>query len=584
MPFQIQANYFKSYLGLILPRKASVRDALDMCFSHKADFVLLPVETRDFPEPRLVDIRDVSSELMGSSVIGIIEPEGIMDASRSYAEVSTEIEWAVHAGMHSVVLRAAELPENHLTRIVSWFTESFPPQTSLTRLVLRFEYDEWEMWNRVRTICNYPPKLFVWLGLPSSTISTCKKVCERWLSEPVSMFNVSSGSDASFEADSHFVLNLAKRNAHPVFYSHEHMQPFVDIMSGFGPLSAAESYVAPFYDSLQLPLQPLADHMENTVYETFEGDRTKYDLYEEAIFRAAKDLLEKYRSLTCVRIAVVGAGRGGLIDASIRAIQRLSSDKCVKFEITGVEKNPHAARTLKYKQQDDPLWLSMQEQVSVRIVHGDMRNWCVEFPVDILVSELLGSLGDNEASPECLDSVTHVLHPERGVSIPSSYYSTLEPISSHKIWAATRDGDKFETPLVVLFHSFFQPCSSPPVSLFSFTHGPGPSSNLLSQSRELSWYSSLDAVIHGFAGYFHAELFPGVVMSIDPPSASKDMVSWFPAFLPLRTPIFVKKGDSISVRVDRVSTQSRTWIQWTVLSPHCQPTNNANGSRHSVGL
>lgn len=41
----------------------------------------------------------------------------------------------------------------------------------------------------------------------------------------------------------------------------------------------------------------------------------------------------------------------------------------------------------------------------VTIVSSDMRNWNSPEKADILVSELLGSFGDNELSPECLDGV-----------------------------------------------------------------------------------------------------------------------------------------------------------------------------------
>lgn len=58
---------------------------------------------------------------------------------------------------------------------------------------------------------------------------------------------------------------------------------------------------------------------------------------------------------------------------------------------------------------------SLQEQKAklwgdrVHLIYGDMRK--VEMPeqVDILVSELLGSFGDNEASPECLDGAMRFL-------------------------------------------------------------------------------------------------------------------------------------------------------------------------------
>lgn len=45
----------------------------------------------------------------------------------------------------------------------------------------------------------------------------------------------------------------------------------------------------------------------------------------------------------------------------------------------------------------------------VKILFGDMRTLEVPEQVDILVSELLGSFGDNELSPECLDGAMRFL-------------------------------------------------------------------------------------------------------------------------------------------------------------------------------
>jgi len=52
---------------------------------------------------------------------------------------------------------------------------------------------------------------------------------------------------------------------------------------------------------------------------------------------------------------------------------------------------------------------------------------------DILVSELLGSFGDNELSPECLDGAQNFLK-EDGISIPYEYTSYLAPIATCKLW------------------------------------------------------------------------------------------------------------------------------------------------------
>lgn len=45
----------------------------------------------------------------------------------------------------------------------------------------------------------------------------------------------------------------------------------------------------------------------------------------------------------------------------------------------------------------------------VTVVSCDMREWTSPEKADIIVSELLGSFGDNELSPECLDGAQHFL-------------------------------------------------------------------------------------------------------------------------------------------------------------------------------
>ena len=49
-------------------------------------------------------------------------------------------------------------------------------------------------------------------------------------------------------------------------------------------------------------------------------------------------------------------------------------------------------------------------QGQVGLFNDDMRSWQPPKLVDILVSELLGSFGDNELSPECLDGAQRVIN------------------------------------------------------------------------------------------------------------------------------------------------------------------------------
>lgn len=121
-----------------------------------------------------------------------------------------------------------------------------------------------------------------------------------------------------------------------------------------------------------------------------------------------------------------------------------------------MEKNPNAVITLRHRKFYELNW------GPVTIIHQDMREWDAPTKADIMVSELLGSFGDNELSPECLDGAQRFLASD-GVSIPQHYYSTLRLVSTPKLWTELRKGggdlDKFETAYVVKFHQHWC-CSS----------------------------------------------------------------------------------------------------------------------------
>ena len=116
-------------------------------------------------------------------------------------------------------------------------------------------------------------------------------------------------------------------------------------------------------------------------------------------------------------VAVVGAGRGPLVAAALNAA-RLAN---VIIRVYAVEKNMNAVITLRNRALTE-MW------DNVTIVAGDIRSASTHpspsEQADVLVSELLGSWGDNELSPECLNGATSFLKPG-GISIPSSYTSFL---------------------------------------------------------------------------------------------------------------------------------------------------------------
>jgi protein arginine N-methyltransferase 5 len=152
-------------------------------------------------------------------------------------------------------------------------------------------------------------------------------------------------------------------------------------------LSDADKYTDGYTDYLQAPLQPLMDHLESSTYEVFEQDPIKYRQYEEAVYRALLDraATSSSSSIAPTVIMVVGAGRGPLVQNCINAAKS-ASNHAVK--IYAVEKNPSALVVLRHK--NATVWGG-----KVTIVHSDMRYYEAPELADILVSELLGSFGDN---------------------------------------------------------------------------------------------------------------------------------------------------------------------------------------------
>ena len=374
-------------------------------------------------------------------------------------------------------------------------------------------------------------------------------------------------------------------------------QPAKTLLQRFG---------AGYQDYLQAPLQPLTDNLESITYEVFEKDPVKYDLYYQAIAQALIDWREQGKPASGpdgrVVVAVVGAGRGPLVTKALLA----SESEDVPIEMWAVEKNPNAFVLL--QRHNEERWSN-----SVNLVKSDMRSWkgplrrtatklpgytgqwppprneyrnpitsqnqssiaapttaqtLTHGPIDILISELLGSFADNELSPECLDGILPLLNPTHGISIPASYTAYLTPIAAPKLHAdilarTATDKGAHNTPYVVMLHAidYLSTTSRPntasstsnssaipiPVPnilpVWSFSHGPMKPLPASSENTHNTRQARLNfnlrdrALCHGLAGYFEATLYPGVELSTNPlnmDEKSPEMMSWFPIFFPLK--------------------------------------------------
>ncbi|KAK9539386.1 hypothetical protein VZT92_004496 [Zoarces viviparus] len=223
----------------------------------------------------------------------------------------------------------------------------------------------------------------------------------------------------------------------------------------------------------------------------------------------------------------------------------------------------------------------------VTVVSCDMRDWAAPEKADIIVSELLGSFGDNELSPECLDGAQKFLK-DNGVSIPCSYTSFLAPLSSSKLYnevRGCRERDKdpechFETPYVVRLHNFHQ--LAEPKACFTFKH---PTKDMDNNRYQCLRFSvGCNSVLHGFAGYFETTLYKDVTLSIKPATHSPGMFSWFPILFPLKQPIAISRDEDITVRFWRCNNGKKVWYEWAVTEPSCSAIHNPAGRSYTIGL
>uniref|UniRef100_A0A8C5B4R1 Protein arginine N-methyltransferase 5 n=1 Tax=Gadus morhua TaxID=8049 RepID=A0A8C5B4R1_GADMO len=442
------------------------------------------------------------------------------------------------------------------------------------------------------TLCDYNKRICVAIEVGADMPS--EAVIDKWLGEPIkaailptSIFLTNKkGFPVLSKAHQRIIFNLFKLEAQFIFtgtsrHSEKDFRSYLqylEYLSQNRPTpNAYELFAKGYEDYLQSPLQPLMDNLESQTYEVFEKDPIKYSQYQQAVYKCLLDRVPEEQKDTNVQVLMVlGAGRGPLVNAALRAARQAHR----KLKIYAVEKNPNAIVTLEN-------WRFEEWGDQVTVVSCDMRDWAAPEKADIIVSELLGSFGDNELSPECLDGAQHFLK-EDGVSIPSSYTSFLAPLSSSKLYnevRGCRERDKdpeshFETPYVVRLHNFHQ--LAEPKACFTFTH---PTTDMNNNRYQCLKFSvGCNSVLHGFAGYFETTLYKDVTLSIKPATHSPGMFSWFPILFPLKQPIPLSHNDDVTVRFWRCNNGKKVWYEWAVTEPACSAIHNPAGRSYTIGL
>ncbi|XP_061393801.1 protein arginine N-methyltransferase 5 [Musca vetustissima] len=450
--------------------------------------------------------------------------------------------------------------------------------------------DSWNWWNRFRWAADFNNKLRLVLELNEGEQPSLDVIL-RWLGEPLEAVIIPS---SMFIRNRHNFPVLPKTwqevlkmfvKAHVNMIvstdcSDNSLKLYSDYLNNFREMHKDSHILQSFEDVLEIPLQPLYDNLDCYTYEIFEKDPVKYKLYQNAIEAALKDRVQEDEIEEKLSIIMIlGAGRGPLARAALNAAERTGR----KVRVYIIEKNPNAIRTLTAIAKK--LW----HNKDVHIFSKDMREFSPPEPADILVSELLGSFGDNELSPECLDCAQKLLKPD-GISIPYKSVSFINPVMSSKLYNAVRNVGRMEpfsrekmssyynhaeNGFVVLLKNVYN--IDYPKALFEFVH-PNPDKRKdNTRYKILQFEVQLDCVLTGIAGYFECWLYGDILMSINPPTHTPGMPSWFPMYFPFTEPMNVKKGQTLEIHFWRCVSKQKIWYEWCLASPHTTHVHNLGG-------
>ncbi|KAF3925796.1 hypothetical protein ABW20_dc0101935 [Dactylellina cionopaga] len=532
---------------------------------------------------------------------------------------------AINAYIHINIVLPAYGPS--LAPLQSDLETSAPEAENVTPDVLYDELTSWDIWNAIRTAARYTPRLGLGLqiqySLPKSfTLNRWFAEPIRYLIIDSSAYLLNTkGFPVLTKPHQSLIQQFARKSPYFLLANARHSEyqaenpadndfpPLVPtepiiprgarqtaatvrrrddpesyrkylyyLLSNLPPPPPLDSFGAGYQDFLQSPLQPLADNLESMTYEVFEKDPVKYDQYERAIRLALEDL--KAQGIENISVAVVGAGRGPLVTRCIRAATNASLD----IQLFAIEKNPNAYVHIMKMNRD--VW-----DDRVTLVKTDMRKWEPPGYIHILVSELLGSFADNELSPECLDGVQRVLHPKVGINIPQSYTAHYAPIMAPKIHgdllaraATTNPIDVYEVPYVVMLTAIdflsLDDKGQPNIhQAWEFKH-PIPAEELehegnFNDHNQRESFAAFPiprrGMIHGIAGYFESVLYQNatsiIELSTRPDTIdakSKDMISWFAIYFPLKTPMPVPDDSEAHVSFWRNTDGRKVWYDWMV--------------------
>ncbi|KRX10596.1 hypothetical protein PPERSA_05416 [Pseudocohnilembus persalinus] len=578
MGYEIPTSGYTLYTGKEIPndtKKINLKSEFDKAKSFRFDFVVTSIFPKDIKREKnkfqLHDSTHIKSDMILNNWKQValrcsnldLDCEDEEEAKLNKFLLKQEIGYAAYLGCYAIILpfpKSSNCP-NFIRTISKLHKNQFFGSCQIwlsIPLVANKEHDTWDLFQSIKQSLNFGSQKVLGVALQVRQNLPPQNILARWQAEnlrlieiPTKIFTQNSKNMPILSKDHEaFILDVFKYQPNFLIQTQQDNQipdleykNYLCYVFGKQPkMNEEQMLTVDFYDVLQDPLQPYKHNLESGTYQVFEADEPKYNLYEEAVYKA---LMTKNMEDTTV-IFLVGAGRAPILRRALKAADRANR----KIYIYAVEKNPYAVQTIKYLNEK----YASEWKGRVELVAKDMKLWQPEKKADILLSELLGSFGDNELSPECLEWAQQYLK-EDGISIPYNYTSFLTPVACQQISDCCPKRDI--TYLVYMNTKYY---TSKIQSVFTFTH---PNQNQkFKQFKSLKFNFTENNYLHGLAGFFESVLHSDVLMSINPDTHTPDMLSWFPIFIPFDKPFFVYKSDTLVINIWRKANKTSIWYEW----------------------
>lgn len=301
--------------------------------------------------------------------------------------------------------------------------------------------------------------------------------------------------------------------------------------------------------------------------------------YWAAVSHAVRDLTnQKSSSLTCL---VLGAGLGRLVTYCLDAANHCG---VTMVTVHVVDANPLAVEFLKKSFENNHDHVIVHDPVTIYPLMGvdqlpaDLQ--AIHRSCDLVVSELLGCLGDDEFLPELTHAICQLFLTNDGIVIPDHWTIYCAPIQSHDThdYLAIRSHDPqlqatytmslpedcvYLTDLLPV-HSNDHHCGALTEykSTVNSTVAPFMAKCCHSHNQQLTDQISgckrskpddnQTCLIHGLIGYFVASLYKHLVfLDTRHTSHRRNVFHWECFFMPLRMPLVVAVGDQVQFEVSR---------------------------------